>query len=72
MDNKKIKEIIEKLADNEIIIMCDKEKCPRYKVIKRQKYEPINVKILLVACPWHTGDTEVTNYLDKDLKGIFI
>ena len=65
-----LKKKLKKLPKGKIIMMCDDAKCPRYKIVDKERYEPVNAKVIVVACPWHERDTELIEYLDKNLLKI--
>ena len=70
LDKKKLKRLIEKLRKDEIILMCDIEKCPRYNIQKKEDYDYKKAVIMILTCDWHDSDSEIVDYLDKNLEHI--
>ncbi len=71
LDKKKLNKLIKKLPKGKIILMCMKDKCPRYSIIDKEDYEPKNAVVMVNLCPWHDdSDSNHAIHYDKNFKPI--
>ncbi len=71
----KLDKIINNLKKHQILLVCDNEKCPHYKVVEREDYDPPKAVIRADMCNWcyekSGADSEsFVDYLDKNFKVI--
>ena len=64
MNDEKKPAVIERPLDGLVMLLCDRQKCPRNKKVPWDNTMPEGTATIVTQCPWHAGDTTVEDYYD--------